>query len=102
MFFLVKIKIFVLIGNYFIQVYYLVNAALRNQNRAAVKPWRHYIWLLLKGLDALPHITTDIVYRGIKLPLKDLGRNYKKGAIFQTHGFTSTTNDIEVSDLIVG
>jgi hypothetical protein len=74
----------------------MVNSALRDQNRTSVVPWRHYIWLLLNALHALPQIRTDIVYRGIKLPLKELGRNYQKGAVFQTHGFTSTTNDIEV------
>ena len=34
--------------------YYVMNAALREKNRQAVRPWRDFVWLLLHALRKLP------------------------------------------------
>ena len=33
-----------------ISLYFMMNAALRSKDRSQVKPWRDFIWLLVKGL----------------------------------------------------
>ena len=46
-------------------VYFLVNAALRAQDRAGCRPWRDYIWLLMHGLQKLPPVDPRLtLYRG--------------------------------------
>lgn len=83
-------------------MYFILNSALREQNRDGVKPWRHYIWLLLNGLRKLPPVSSDTVYRGMKLALSDLGPNYTRGCEFQWAGFSSTTSHIEVLETFLG
>jgi hypothetical protein len=75
----------------------MVNAALRSENRDAIKPWRHYIWLLMQALEALPSVPRNTLYRGMKVPFHNLGSNYRKGGTFQYHSFMSTSNHIDVS-----
>ncbi|CAE7704593.1 unnamed protein product [Symbiodinium microadriaticum] len=78
-------------------VYFMVNAAVRNVDREAVRPWRDYIWLLLHALRKLPAITMDTnLYRGMKVSLSDLGDAYVKGREFQWAGFSSTSLRVDV------
>jgi hypothetical protein len=80
-----------------LQVYFMVNAALRTENREAVRPWRDYIWLLLNALRKLPPVAIDThLYRGMKVGLTDLGEAYVKGSEFQWAGFSSTSLNVDV------
>eukprot|EP01041_Mallomonas_annulata_P042203 gene42203-biopygen11048 len=52
--------------------YYLLNKALREEDRAHVKPFVKILWLLMQAMrKALP-----VVYRGVK---GDLSATYRKG-----------------------
>ena len=42
-----------------------MNAALREKNRQAVRPWRDFVWLLLHALRKLPPSKARVVYRGM-------------------------------------
>ena len=56
---------------FLVQVYLKMNAALRDQNRASVRPWRDFIWLVLTGLRLLPTVAASgglhTLYRGMKV-----------------------------------
>ena len=60
-------------------LYYRLNLALRAKDRSSVRPWRDFIWLFLHALKCLPPSNVRLVYRGVKLSLKDLAGNYQKG-----------------------
>ena len=47
-------------------LYYVLNAALRSQDRAQVRPWRDFIWLLMHALKKLPVASEQTVFRGAK------------------------------------
>jgi hypothetical protein len=83
-------------------VYAIVNSALRAKNRDLVKPWRHFIWLLLHALKKLPPVTKPMLYRGIKITLDELGPKYKKSCTFQLGSFTSTTSSVDVMNTFLG
>jgi hypothetical protein len=79
-----------------------MNAALRSLDRSTVRPWRDYIWLLLKALQKLPPAPCDSVYRGMGVAVERLGRHYSKGCEFQWASFSSTTSHIDVLEAFVG
>jgi len=66
-------------------LFYLLNRALRSQNRQQLEPWLPFLRLILTALSRLPS-TSLIVYRGINM---DLARQYPMGATFVWHGFSS-------------
>ena len=63
-------------------LYYVLNLALRNKERAAVTLWRDYIWLLLHALRKLPPSTEATVFRGCRRSPADLGIELTKGFEF--------------------
>ena len=81
----------------------MLNAALREKNRDAVKPWRHYIWLLMNGLRELPPIAPHTtVYRCMSLGMSELGAAYAKDSEFQWVAFSSTTSRIGATEGFLG
>ena len=69
--------------------YPALNAALRDADRAALKPFFPYLKLVITALHKLPRVR-DSVYRGIKLAITDLG-HYKAGRPMLWWAFSSTT-----------
>jgi hypothetical protein len=67
-----------------------MNAALRSKQRAAVRPWRDFIWLLLHALRKLPVAALPIVFRGCTKAPSELGLELEAGFEFTWAGFSST------------
>lgn len=84
------------------QIYYMMNSALRLIDRAAVREWRDYVWLLLHGLRKLPPASGDMVYRAIKMAPTDLGESYSPGEEFQCAAFTSTACRVDALQHFMG
>jgi hypothetical protein len=80
--------------------YFVMNRALRDKNRAAVRPWRDYIWLVMHGMRKIPE-PTDVwqLTRGCK---DALGNEYKIGQTIQWAAFSSTATNIGVMNEFVG
>jgi hypothetical protein len=86
-----------------VKVYFMMNVALRSQDRSLVQPWKFYIWLLLHALKKLPRVNgCDVVFRGMKTGVAELGENYESGEEFQFAAFVSTTTNIEVLQHFLG
>ena len=83
-------------------LYYVLNLALRNKVRAAVRPWRDYIWLLLHALRKLPPSTEVTVFRGCKKSPVDLGLELTKDFEFTWSSFSSTATTQGVMQTFVG
>ena len=83
-------------------LYYVLNLALRNKVRAAVHPWRDYIWLLLHALRKLPPSTEATVFRGCKKSPADLGIELTKDFEFTWSSFSSTATTQGVMQTFVG
>jgi WW domain/NAD:arginine ADP-ribosyltransferase len=82
--------------------YCALNAALRSQNRTVVKPWGEFMWLLLHAMARLEPYQGDLVFRGCKTPLADLGRDFASGGTFQFAGFSSTTTTVAAMNTFLG
>ncbi|CAF5139289.1 unnamed protein product, partial [Rotaria sp. Silwood1] len=66
----------------------------RNSKREALlPPWFRFLKLFLTALSKLPSTGHRIIYRGVKL---DLREHYKKGARIVWWGFSSCTTAVEV------
>ena len=74
-------------------LYYLVNKALRSEERSVVKPFTGIIWLIMKGLRSLPAIEDTVIFRGVK---KNLSGQYIKGTKVTWSAFSSCTSTLEV------
>jgi hypothetical protein len=83
-------------------LYYVLNLALRNKERAAVHLWRDYIWLLLHALRKLPPSTESTVFRGCKKGPADLGIELTEGFEFTWPSFSSTATTQGVMQTFVG
>ena len=70
-------------------VYRPLNDALRNKNRALLKPYFPFLKLLLTALDQLPNVVAT-VHRGVKL---GLGDQYHIGKTVTWWAFSSCTRD---------
>jgi len=75
--------------------YYVMNAALREKNRQAVRPWRDFVWLLLHALRKLPPSKARIVYRGMA------GSVLAEGAELQWSAFSSTATKVDVMQVFL-
>ena len=73
-------------------LYYAMNAALREKNRQAARPWRDFVWLLLHALRKLPPSQAGVVFRG--MPGKVLAEETEQ----QWSGFSSTATKVEVME----
>eukprot|EP00732_Lithocolla_globosa_P003268 Lithocolla_globosa_v1_NODE_2536_length_1962_cov_3.215522.p1 type:complete len:604 gc:universal NODE_2536_length_1962_cov_3.215522:72-1883(+) len=83
-------------------IYYMMNLALREIDRTAVRPWRDYVWLLLNALRKLPVPRPDLVYRGIRLSPEQLGTSYQSGEEFQAAAFMSTSSQLSTMETFLG
>ena len=83
-------------------LYFILNLAMRNKVRAAVHPWRDYIWLLLHALRKLPPSTEVTVFRGCKKSPVDLGIELTKDFEFTWSSFSSTATTQGVMQTFVG
>lgn len=72
--------------------YFILNNALRAENRQRLKPWFRYLKLVVTALAKLPS-ARRCVYRGVKA---DLHQAYPKGKICIWWGFSSCTTTLEV------
>ena len=84
-------------------LYYVMNAALRSKQRAEVRPWRDFIWLLLHALRKLPPVPAlPVVFRGCTKAPSELGLELEAGFEVTWAGFSSTATTIEVMSTFVG
>ena len=83
-------------------LYYVLNLALRNKERAAIHPWRDYIWLLLHALRKLPPSTEATVFRGCEKSPADLGIELTKDFEFTWSSFSSTATTQGVMQTFLG
>ena len=82
--------------------YFAMNKALRDRNRAAVGPWKGFIWLLLNALKKLPVVDSATVVRGCKKSPEEMGLTLKEGRKITWSGFSSTATRIDVMDSFMG
>ena len=75
--------------------YYVMNAALREKNRQAARPWRDFVWLLLHALRKLPPSKARVVYRGMS------GSELAEGAELQWSAFSSTATKVDVMEVFL-
>jgi hypothetical protein len=73
--------------------YFILNEALRSQNRNELLPWFLYLRLFIFALSKLPLASHPIIYRGIKMELTE---EFPKGKTFIWWAFSSSTSSIEV------
>lgn len=73
-------------------LYYVLNAALRMENRKKLVPWFSYLKLILTAFARLPS-AHRFVYRGIK---RDMRKDYPSGEKIIWWGFSSCTSTIDV------
>ena len=82
--------------------YFVMNRALREKNRLAVRPWRDYVWLLMHGMRKIPEPTETSLIRGCKSSLTNWGSDFQVGHTFQWAAFSSTATKIEVMKEFLG
>eukprot|EP01036_Dinobryon_divergens_P061993 gene61993-biopygen37145 len=82
-------------------LYYILNKALREQDRNKLKPFVKILWLLMHALKKARPCPDPVIYRGVKL---DLSNVYHKGQTVIWQGFTSTTTSLDVlrQNLLLG
>jgi hypothetical protein len=73
-------------------LYFVLNSALRSENRVELKPWFSYLKLIFTALSQLPS-THCSVYCGVKMNLTE---QYPQEKEFIWWGFSSCTSSIEV------
>ncbi|CAF5159004.1 unnamed protein product, partial [Rotaria magnacalcarata] len=73
--------------------YKQLNQALREQNREALKPWFSFIRLIMSGLEKLPDVSGETIWRGIS---EGIGSSYFDNMTFTWWSFSSCTRDLKV------
>jgi len=73
--------------------YFILNQALRSQNRQQLLPWFPFLRLFMFALTKLPSAAHRILYRGIQM---DLSEDFPKGKKFVWWAFSSCSSSIEV------
>jgi hypothetical protein len=76
--------------------YYILNSALRSEDREELKPWLLYLKLVLTALFRLQSIRLNI-YRGLKLNTKIECERYQEGKDIVWWGFSSCTTNKNIS-----
>ena len=79
--------------------YFLVNTALRSENREQLQPWLPYLRLLMNALSKLPSNPHQIAYRGIPL---DVSKEYFVDKEFVWWSFISCTSSLQVLKNYIG
>jgi len=81
-------------------IYFVLNKALRDKDRNALKPFFPYLRLLLHSMCKLPRCSSGtVVWRGIA---KDVSMDYTKGKKIIWWGFSSCTKDMNALDTFLG
>lgn len=75
-------------------LYYILNDALRREDKKALRPWFLYLKLLITALSKLPSVP-QTVYRGVK---RNLMEDFKEKELFPWWSFNSTTTNVQVLD----
>ncbi|CAF1538555.1 unnamed protein product [Adineta steineri] len=70
--------------------FYILNEALRSENRQQMKPWFRYLKLVFQALSKLKTVS-NIVYHGTNT---DISKDYPKGKIFVNWEFLNCTPSI--------
>ena len=65
------------------------------KNRQAVRPWRDFVWLLLRALRKLPPSKARVVYRGMA------GSVLEEGDELQWSAFSSTATKVDVMEVFL-
>ena len=79
--------------------YFVLNQALRSQNRNDLLPWFRFLRLFIFALSKLPSTTRPFLYRGIKM---DLSEELPKGKTLIWWAFSSCSSSIEVLEQFLG
>ncbi|CAF2079560.1 unnamed protein product [Rotaria magnacalcarata] len=79
--------------------YKQLNQALREQNREALKPWFSFIRLIMSGLEKLPDVSGETIWRGIS---EGIGSSYFDNMTFTWWSFSSCTRDLKVIEPFIG
>jgi hypothetical protein len=79
-----------------------MNECLREKDRGKLKPWRHYIWLLMNALREVPPSDVLTVIRGCKRHASILGGQCIKGEEFVWSAFSSTATTVDVMQTFLG
>jgi hypothetical protein len=79
--------------------YFILNQALRSQNRQELIPWFLFLRLFIVALSKLPSTKHRIVYRGIKMDLTD---QFSGGKTFIWWAFSSCSSSIKVLEQFLG
>jgi hypothetical protein len=80
-------------------LYFILNQALRSQNRQELLPWFLYLRLFIFALAKLPSIKHRMIYQGIKM---DLSEDFLEGKTFVWWAFSSSTSSIKVLEHFLG
>jgi hypothetical protein len=79
--------------------YFILNQALRSQNRQELLPWFLFLRLFIFALAKLPSTAHRMLYRGIKM---DLTEEFPEGKTFVWWAFTSCTFSMKVLEQFLG
>jgi hypothetical protein len=80
-------------------VYVELNAAMRNNDAAAIEPYGRYVRTMVEAMLVSPRFEGSTVYRGIKL---DMRAACKKGSTLVWPEFASCTSSIETQETFLG
>jgi len=81
-------------------LYFVLNKALREENRVALKPFFSYLHLLLSSLSKLPKCSPGtVVWRGVQ---GNVSLGYTKGKKVIWWGLSSCTKDMNALDQFLG
>ena len=78
-------------------LYYILNKALRTEDRESLKPWNLYLKLLLTALDKVPTVQMT-VYRGVKFEMLREYSRYQEGNEIVWWGFSSCSVSRNISE----
>jgi len=84
---------------YTYSLYYILNSALRSEDREQLKPWLLYLKLILTALSRLQSIRLTI-YRSLKLDTKIEYERYQEGKDVFWWGFSSCTTNKNISQKV--
>jgi len=81
-------------------LYFIINKALREQDRSSLKPFFPYLHLLLNAMCKLPKCSPGtVLWRGVE---KNISSNYVKGKKIIWWGFSSCTKNMQALDSFLG
>lgn len=79
-------------------LYYLLNSALRSENRQALKIWFSYLKLFDTALEKLPTVK-QVVWRGVN---KDCGKDFRRNQHVTWWNFSSCSSSVNIIENFLG